>query len=634
MNLEQLLQHREFLTSLARGLVQDPLAQEELLWETMGEGALHPPDHSALKPWLARVLIHRAHARRRAEQRRLRHEQTGSQPDRVESAAEVAARLELIQDLATHVQSLNTDLRDVVLFRFFENLPPREIAVRLDLPVETVKQRLQRALALLRTRLDKEHGSRDKWLGSLVPLAWPGAKTAGVGLTTTGLKTLGRKAIGASMMTAKTKTVLTAIALFLLLGAGILYAVNQTGDPSDAGGTVQVPADTTAQSDLDQEGSQETAREGSRGSARVRVVAGLEGEIQGRGLDPLSEPVAKAKLYLYRSAAVDEHGASAPVVVRTESDEKGVFRMQGLALGRYRIRVVAEGWSDNHARVSLTRMRPKLRGRLIRLHAGSPLSGIVVDPDGKPLAGAWIQASWSYLRGGEAFSPETRSDEEGRFSFSALPTGTNVYFLAWSEGRMLSISERIVGRSAPLRIVLSEAGPYQMTLELTEDSEDKGQKPTDVSVFIHVIAGEQITRLPSPIRQLRVPTSGSIRTRGLCAGTYRLTMKSEEADLGEYWRLQPLTDQAPTAAIEIVWRAFRRIEGRLIYRGGNPAKGIRLGAAHMWQESFFAKSDREGFFQFPRRFAPDRQAMIFFGSRGFLFETAGSLSNMIQTQAG
>ena len=48
---------------------------------------------------------------------------------------------------------LPADARAVVVLRFQEDLEPREIARVLDLPVNTVKSRLQRSLNTLRGRL-------------------------------------------------------------------------------------------------------------------------------------------------------------------------------------------------------------------------------------------------------------------------------------------------------------------------------------------------------------------------------------------------------------------------------------------------------------------------------------------------
>jgi RNA polymerase sigma-70 factor (ECF subfamily) len=57
------------------------------------------------------------------------------------------------QTLRGLVAELPAAARAVVVLRFQEDLEPREIARVLDLPINTVKSRLQRALVVLRGKL-------------------------------------------------------------------------------------------------------------------------------------------------------------------------------------------------------------------------------------------------------------------------------------------------------------------------------------------------------------------------------------------------------------------------------------------------------------------------------------------------
>src|SRR5439155_19684950 len=66
----------------------------------------------------------------------------------------LAARAETVRAVGEAVASLPEPLRAVVLLRHYDALPPREIAARLGVPVETVYARLKRAHQRLRERLD------------------------------------------------------------------------------------------------------------------------------------------------------------------------------------------------------------------------------------------------------------------------------------------------------------------------------------------------------------------------------------------------------------------------------------------------------------------------------------------------
>src|SRR5262245_2004586 len=78
----------------------------------------------------------------------------------------------MLRRVVSSVLALEEPYRDVVLLRFFEDLPPREVARRLGVPTETVRTRTRRALDRLRERLDAEHGGdRAAWSAALAPVA-------------------------------------------------------------------------------------------------------------------------------------------------------------------------------------------------------------------------------------------------------------------------------------------------------------------------------------------------------------------------------------------------------------------------------------------------------------------------------
>jgi hypothetical protein len=71
--------------------------------------------------------------------------------------------------------TLPADAAHVLCLRYFDDLPPREIAARLGVPVETVRTRTRRALARLRDELDCRHGGdRAAWGVALAPLVRAG----------------------------------------------------------------------------------------------------------------------------------------------------------------------------------------------------------------------------------------------------------------------------------------------------------------------------------------------------------------------------------------------------------------------------------------------------------------------------
>ncbi len=72
------------------------------------------------------------------------------------------------------VLALDEPYRSVVLARYFRGWDPNRIARESAIPIATVKSRLQRALSLLREKLDRTHGGRANWALALAPFAGVG----------------------------------------------------------------------------------------------------------------------------------------------------------------------------------------------------------------------------------------------------------------------------------------------------------------------------------------------------------------------------------------------------------------------------------------------------------------------------
>lgn len=113
---------------------------------------------SHLIHWLRRTTTHRCLDALRYSERR-----SQISLDEIEidlPSAQTGADPILSKTLRRLVAGLPAEARAVVVLRFQEDLEPREIAQVLDLPVNTVKSRLQRALTVLRGKLASLEESR------------------------------------------------------------------------------------------------------------------------------------------------------------------------------------------------------------------------------------------------------------------------------------------------------------------------------------------------------------------------------------------------------------------------------------------------------------------------------------------
>ncbi len=179
-NVEALLAQAGWIRSLARSLVADANRADDLVQRTFVAALEHPPGPSTpLRRWLGAVARNFAREDLRADARRVAREASSARPEAVASSHESVEAISVQRELFEAVLALDEPYRTTIVQRFYEGLPPREIARRANVPVKTVKTRLSRALEKLRASLDGRHGgTRGTWLQALLPLALPPALPA------------------------------------------------------------------------------------------------------------------------------------------------------------------------------------------------------------------------------------------------------------------------------------------------------------------------------------------------------------------------------------------------------------------------------------------------------------------------
>lgn len=146
-------ENKGMVFSLAFHFLQNRENAEELAQDVFVQlyrhlGSICSRDH--LRAWLRRVTVHRCIDAVRREPR-LRMVTL----DEAAVAATMPATRDPIvgQTLERLIRSLPAKARSVLILRYQEELELREIAEIMELPLNTVKSSLQRALALLRAKL-------------------------------------------------------------------------------------------------------------------------------------------------------------------------------------------------------------------------------------------------------------------------------------------------------------------------------------------------------------------------------------------------------------------------------------------------------------------------------------------------
>ena len=252
-----------FLSRLARALVADEHAAEDLVQETVasalaqvgrdagqverGSQGVRSLGPGRLRAWLSTVL-------RRNHVDRLRAFAPGrtASSDTLENAESIGASPDGIAERLEHQRLLHSALASLpeedsllLVLRFQDGLSAARIAATTDTPLPTVKSRIQRALERLRGELDRQSGgdadARERWLGALATLALPCLGQLSVSV----------QAVPKALPTAAATTFMAAMTLKyvpLVLGAAALLAVTlvlvTSGPDSEHNGIASPEADT------------------------------------------------------------------------------------------------------------------------------------------------------------------------------------------------------------------------------------------------------------------------------------------------------------------------------------------------------------------------------------------------------
>lgn len=126
--------------------------------------ALHQLDDRPFRSWYLRIVANcaRNHLRSRGRRRRaeVRLAARGPTDDALADPALDAVSHEQRTAVVSALNRLRTDDRLIIALRHFEQMSEQDMATTLDCATGTVKSRLARAMARLRTELETNNGGR------------------------------------------------------------------------------------------------------------------------------------------------------------------------------------------------------------------------------------------------------------------------------------------------------------------------------------------------------------------------------------------------------------------------------------------------------------------------------------------
>lgn len=453
---EDLLAHAQFLRRLAARMLDDEHLAEDVAQEALVAGLSAPPRAGYhLRSWLVTVTRNFARMRMRSRSRRAKREQALPAADATVPPDVVAERLETGRHLVAAVTALPEPYRETVVLRFFDDLSPTEIAARLGVPAATVRTRLARALALLRTRFDDEPGGRAAWTVAFTVLLGssrrPAVAAAGAALTGGGILAM--------------KKVALALVLLALLVAAVWWwpASEGTAPPAPAA----VAASRPEPAGPDVAAAAAAATEADRPAGEL-VVRGRAVYADRRPFDgPLSVV-----------AAEDPYAAlgSSP----RPADGEGRAVVTGLPPGEFRL---AAELPDGAVVYGEPFLLPREEEVGLVVDAGrAPFAGrVVADEDGSPVAGATVAVTGHGV-GVEIAKVGVATDADGAFRVD-LPEGP-VHLVATAEGFTPASAHTSGEREVEIRLV-RRGGLSGRALSATD-----GKPLAGVAVFARPVFGE------------------------------------------------------------------------------------------------------------------------------------------------
>jgi len=429
---EELPLHGAWMRRLARSLVRDEARADDVVQQA-ALAALRDsdPGRGALGPWLARVTRNFARKDWRAEARRRAREHAVARPEGQPAVDDALVRLEEERKLVDALALLEPAVREVVVRRYLDGWSCARIARASGVPAATVRWRLQKGLAELRTKLDREAGGDGvQWRLALLPLCAPGRPWPAFEdmlRPLAGVATLS----GVLTMTAATKA-LGVTLVMAVAGVGVWW-VNERGEERRSS-AADAPHDS-AQVELEPTQAPEPL------VAAVPEARIERAELLTKAEEPSSAPEVPAETHVTGRCVDDALLPLGGVRVvqlgqpesRTESGGDGRF---SLALqssnfgGSCTLRFEFEGKATCFLAVTKLGATTKEIGDVI-LEPGGVLRGVVLGPTGRPFPEAEVSVTspelWGSLEDAETRGPTqmyllgTASGLDGRFEVRGVP---------------------------------------------------------------------------------------------------------------------------------------------------------------------------------------------------------------------
>jgi RNA polymerase sigma-70 factor (ECF subfamily) len=568
---ELLLAHASFVRALARRLAADESTADDLVQDTWTAALQTPPAHArSLRGWLAGIVSNLWRERARSELRRRTREEAAAREETTPDPSDAIDAVATGRELVDLVLALDEPFRTTLVLRYYENLPPRAIARRMDVPVKTVNSRLSRGLARVRDswirgRASDARAARAAWLVL--------ARASASSPVAAGASTSSAFSIGALYMSAK----LALWCAVLVSGGALVYLWQHhppvrppttVGDASPLAHEMKGGSELTAIVAFEGRASDRRADAGARpvdlAIAGSSAVAPSRRIIRGRVVDCDAAPLAGVEVGFRRRL-------DAPAEARAMSSGRGVFELdaprdQGFVLAEDpSLATLYFGSVDESAHVE----------PLIVVAHACELGGRVVDEHGLPLGRARVRLvpPRDFASRFDAVPDATQhrdwsalTDEQGRFALAGAPMVEHAEIAASLDGFDEGRVAEPLGADRNIEIVLAHRGAVR------ESIAGRVVDPGGKSVArARVTLGARVA-LSDESGEFRLSTEGAARSlelvalsRGFLPGRARAS--ADAATGAPVW---------PDFVIIALGGAPLSISGRVVDEHGKPRGGVLI----------------------------------------------------------